>query len=627
MTDEQKKVVITDASKASIGKALRELLDTPFQWAYFGEDIKKEIIVEPLLENKGKKIEIGEKLQLTAKKLRQRYIDYIGELSLQNNSLRWWASSFSEKNPFVSKTFLYICYIVVGLELLKTIEKSHNHLFIVEDPALREGLSQNISNSSDDKLRKIESEFQIALKGVKEWVVMLLIKIWYISESLYRTLLSKLFLKFNWVSSNIRRENGLILIHTWMDKRSFDETGGYIESYFKGLSSHLRKKDEEVAIVPYVLSSLPYIQCLKKMGKSGENFLLPYAYVSIKDVFSVALKVAFDIPRRRIFPDFEGIKVSGLIYNNLKEDWSGIRKTRDLIFYKVVMGWKKKGIKIHSFIHTYENNTWEKVFNLAFRELYPETRIIGYQHSAVPKMLLNYFFSRKESEIIPLPDRIITNGRYPLRLFVESGYDPKKVACGGAIRYSSLLKKIEIKRTRSRPQANKTILVTTSIILTDAVELVIKALNAFGDSFNYNVTIKSHPVMPYSKFSKYLLIEELPKNFKLSNLSIEELLRESDALIYTTSTTCIEAISLGVPAIHVESDHLIDMDQLDFAPETRLSVRSPEEIKKAIDTITSMELRELKVKRKKWKKFVKDVFEPVTEETYNLFLVEDRGPS
>ncbi|MHA2052899.1 MAG: hypothetical protein ACW99F_04790 [Candidatus Hodarchaeales archaeon] len=626
MNDNPKKVIVTDTSKTSVKKALKELTNTPLKWAYFGEDVKKEIAFEPYLKSRGQKLEIGEKLQLTSKKLRQKYIDYIGELNLQNSSLKWWAGSVSEKNPFVSKTFLYLCYTKVALELFKTNEKSHNHVFFVENRALRETLFKNISDSTDNQMKKIESKFQIAITSINDWLKMFLIKVWFISESLNRTFLSKFFLRFNRFSRfNLRTENGLFLIHTWIDQRSFDETGSYVESYFKGLLGHLKKKDKEVAIVPYVLGSLPYIKGITLMGNSGENFLLPYAYVGIRDIFSVAFEVAFDIPRRRVYPDFEGLKISALIYFDLKRDWSGIRKTRDLIFYRVVNGWRKKGIKIHSFIHTYENNTWEKVFNLAFSELYPGTKIIGYQHSAVPKMLLNYFFSQNESELIPLPNRIITNGRYPERLFAESGYDPDKIVCGGAIRYSNLLKKIETTRESSQHQANraKTILVTTSIILNDALELVSKVVKAFGGSVDYDVIIKSHPVMPYSKFSKFLSIDELPKNFKLSNNSIEELLNESDVLIYTTSTTCIEAISLGVPPIHVESDHLIDMDQLDFAPESRISVRSAEEIVKAVGETLSRGIKDFHSKNKNWRKVVEEVFGPVTEETYNLFLIEN----
>ncbi len=290
----------------------------------------------------------------------------------------------------------------------------------------------------------------------------------------------------------------------------------------------MKTSSAEVAIVPYVLSTMHYSTALKKMEKSGEKFLLPYAFLGIKDISSVAFKIAFSVPQKKDFPLFEGMDISELIYDDFRRDWIGITLPRDLTFHKVVRGWKKFSLNLNSFIYPFENQTWEKVFCLSLREFYPEIKIIGYQHSSISKMLLHYFFSPYESKIIPLPDRIITNGRHTEKLFKESGYDPEKVALGGAIRYENVMKELKIPSQENQLEgAKSTVLVTTSISGTEAVELIWKAYRAFEDSAMHNVIIKCHPVLPYNKFEKDLINLELSKNFRLSQKSLPKLLKES----------------------------------------------------------------------------------------------------
>ncbi len=90
-------------------------------------------------------------------------------------------------------------------------------------------------------------------------------------------------------------------------------------------------------------------------------------------------------------------------------------------------------------------------------------------------------------------------------------------------------------------------------------------------------------------------------------------------LIYTSSTTCFEALALGVPVIHVESDYIVDTDPLDFLPKIRMSARSPQDIRSRVEELESKDRKKRSAEKKEWKKAVREVFEPVTDETYYLF--------
>ena len=217
---------------------------------------------------------------------------------------------------------------------------------------------------------------------------------------------------------------------------------------------------------------------------------------------------------------------------------------------------------------------------------------------------------------MPLPDRMVTNGRYTKNVFIESGYPKEKVVQGGAVRYTYLL---EPKKTTERQKRDKPVILVTPSIKFEAVELIWKVLKAFEQRDEYKILIKCHPDMPFEKISEHLNVK-LPEHFTVSDRPVAELLRESDTLLYTCSTTCTEAIAAGVPAVHVESDLSIDLDQLDFDPGIRPSARSPEEIVKCVEAVISMSKRELSKKRKMWKRVVKELFGAVDNSTYRLFL-------
>jgi len=162
------------------------------------------------------------------------------------------------------------------------------------------------------------------------------------------------------------------------------------------------------------------------------------------------------------------------------------------------------------------------------------------------------------------------------------------------------------------------ILVTPSIERSEAVALIWKIFKAFGHRGEYKVVIKCHPAMPFEKISGYLNVK-LPKHFIISDTPVAELLKKSNVLLYTDSTTCVEAIAVGVPPVHVESDLSVDLDKLDFNPGVRASARSTEEIVKCVKDAVSMDERALSDKKKMWSGVVKELFGNVDDSVYRLF--------
>ena len=91
-------------------------------------------------------------------------------------------------------------------------------------------------------------------------------------------------------------------------------------------------------------------------------------------------------------------------------------------------------------------------------------------------------------------------------------------------------------------------------------------------------------------------------------------------LLYTSSTTCIEALSLGVPVLHIESDFTVDLDPLDFRPDVSSSARSGDDILKAVKEILARDQKESAERKAVWEEVVSEIFGPVDESVFDLFL-------
>lgn len=616
-SDAKRCIIVCSPHKICIRKVLRQLKGRAFQWLYLGEDISQVIAAERQLGNKGQRIEIGSDLQEIAHSLRQPYIDYIGKLSLENNSILWWVGSLSEKNPWASKTFLYACYTKLFQTLLNS-STQEALVFLCENKALRKCLIKNVSDSRKWEINRVESLGHAIPEEFRNILGIVVYKGYFLLSSICRLLLARCYRLNQIPGERLREGEGLILLHNWVDPRSFDANGEYHDNYFGGLAPHLRNKGESVVIIPHVLFTVPYRQTLKKLAQSTEHFLVAESFLTIADVLRVFIKTVLNIPTKRVYPAFEGIEVSEIINDDFRRDWLVMRTASSLLLYEAVKRWKSAGIPIDIFIYAYENHVWEKAYCLALRKFYPSTKIIGYQHATVPKMLLNYFFAKDELPVLPFPDKVITSGKYTENLFKESGYDPEKVVCGGAIRYTSLVNKE--KHTMVRKEAsNPVILVTPSIDRNETIELVWKGLRAFGQMNKYKIVFKFHPDCPYRSIAKTPGI--LPGHFIVSDKPVGELLQESHLLIYTCSATAIEALALGVPVLHIKSDFIIDRDNLSDSPSSiRESVSTEDDIVKATERILEMDEKELSRRRPIWAGVVSEIFGPVDESVFDLFL-------
>jgi hypothetical protein len=601
--------VISLASKHEIEQVIATEKEK-FKWAYLGEQITKKILIENMVGEKGTLLETGEMLQKIANETLEKYVEYIGKISLKKNSLEWWVGSVSEKSPYSSKIFLKICYLKTYNELVK--KYGHENLIIfVDDNTLRKTMYQNpaieVTIKSYLKESKLE-QIKKSMVGLKDIVLK---KGYFVGNNIYKMILAKWIYRMqNTIDKKIQYD----VLHTFATKRSFDlQNKKFNENFYGGLIDYAKKSGRNYAIFPSIWGT-PYLGAMKILKKE-EKILVSHAFISIADILRSLIKT-MKIPRAD-YPKFEWMDINNIIDEEIKTDYAGIRMPSDILNYYTIKNMQKKGILISNFIDLYENHTGEKAIRLAMKEFYPNSRLVGYQHSTFSSMHLEYIFSKEELPIMPFPDRIITSGDHDKEVFEKWGYPKEKLVKGGAIRYDYLLdmKKNSGKLNLDRPA----VLVTTSINKPDALELIWKTIMAFQNEKKYRIIIKCHPYMPFSKIIKELGIP-IPLNFEISETPIPKLLEEADILVYTSSTTCLEAIAKGVPIIYVKSDLMIELNQLDFDPEIAFCANKPEDILRGVEYYLNLSDDKLETKRKRWSETVRKMFGKVDDSVYSLFF-------
>lgn len=616
-------ILVCPPTKRSIRKIPKNVGNNRFKWVYLGEDVANAIVVEKSIDKSGERIDIAEILQETACTLRQPYIDYIGKLSVEYNSMLWWAGSLSEKNPFISKTFLYSCYVKVAISLLES-HKQDDLILFVENRALRSSLVKNISEILGCEVVHLEPKFSHVLESLTDNMEFIIKHGWFVINNIYRIVLTQHIYHLNKTDLFCEKgnsNNDLILLHTWIDHRSFSQDNTFHDVYFGKLSNYMTKQMKNMAVVPYILHTVSYKKTIKKLINCEKQILIPSAYLKLSDILHV-FKATMKKPHKKVYPHFKDIDISSLIYIDNLNDWKDARMSSNLLLYHVVKNWKKRGIPIERFIHTFENHMWEKIYCTAFREYYPLATLVGYQHAAISKMYLNYFISDNEHAIIPFPDKVITNGEYSTNLLLNSGYDSTKLIRGGAIRYEYLIEKLKqpAQKKIEKHTRSMNILVTSSIDKNESVELIIKVLKAFESNDMYNIIIKCHPVMPYQQIANELGITSLPAHFTVSMDTMGALLGNCDLLLYTSSTTCIEALAAEVPILHVGSNFIIDRDVLDSMSNLHSSAKTVEDIRIEVSKLRVMDSDELYKKNMISKDTAKSTFGEVNDLVYDMFL-------
>lgn len=255
--------------------------------------------------------------------------------------------------------------------------------------------------------------------------------------------------------------------------------------------------------------------------------------------------------------------------------------------FRRLCSYLKKGTKILSIC---EMEWWEKALYVFAKKRGLVT--IGYQHTRLPHLLLNYFNYPEEIntgdfiKCSPLPDYLATAGKIPAHIFRENGWPQSRVFIWGAQRFTEF----KDKRNLFVPWKNKEnyFLCALSIGEFESRKTIRFLTGAFKQKQDYRIVLKFHPNVDLGNLIKKQKIHLDPEIFEIADTDIGVLAKKAKGMIVTDSSSCLYAMAGGTPVIILRFADSIDTNLLSYISDIPFYVYSPQELKDTCDKIASI---------------------------------------
>ena len=541
----------------------------------------------------------------------QAYIDFIGEIGLRFKPEKWWITWTSSKNRFTSQLFNTLLRYH---ELLYALDNTEKMLAVVDPPppiikALKKRLQKEgkriiiLGNNPIGNLTVLIKERLTSAIDIADYLLRMFLRIFYTK------------LRIGGKCKKVLEKGGrYYVIKTFLYESSFPKNGGYKDAFFGVLPDFLKRKGKRVLI--FAMSQAPLKRILEGIQNSNDFPVIPLeVLLTWRDLLLCLLRLlSYRLPiKNALFMNYD---VTPIVADALARD---LRESSPLIaiFHKKAVERLSQWIDIETLALTYENNPWEKMLILGLKGNSPETKIIGYQHTVIPRASINMFTSKKELRTMPMPDIIITTGLVNKETLLNySAISDDMVKAGPALRFEYLF---EMERS-VRPGSRRLLLGLEGIF--EVHHMVNYVLDELKDRRDIEITIRTHPVLPYSTIEHKIRhdIDSYPHVSLSIGKALMEDLSECDVLMYWGSTLGIEAMKLGIPIIHFDTGSLLSYDPLFEFKEFKHIVNTNSRLGDVLDKIFGMNSDEMSMYRDWAGEYIDRYFYLVTEENLELFL-------
>ncbi len=523
------------------------------EWCYLGSSIRRRERVSAVL-NSERRVSVAREIDLIAGRCKQPFLDWLESVGrLQRDRLGWWTSTLASRSSLQTDLFLQFCYA----ELIRSwiAERRGPVVVVVEDPWLILFLK-----------RRFPDESGLVFFGGLPMGLCTNTLYWLARAplSVAHTLAYALaaFMLGGLIRRREPREGGAsVLIHTWIDGRSVSQRGVFQDPYTGRLESFFTSRGQTVLRLTHWHIPPTLIPRLKSFW---QDFLLAPHYLRLSDILH-AVTSRFTLSNLDSIPRMLGWDMRPLLRREMLHEWGHPAYSRYRLTYlclrRMASQWASQ---VKCIVYPFENLPWEKMLCLAWREASPTVRLVGYQHSSVPPLLLNYFLGQRESEIMPLPDQVIANSSYNEALLRSGGYP--SVLNGGALRYEHLFLDLSAAEGRKiSSDADRFVLVVFPTCVPYAEALFFDVMETFKDPLHVPgaqrpvpIVLKFHPVLPFKIVAP--ANARLPRWVSVSEQSLDQLLPKAGVLLYVPHTTSWwEAFIAGVPVLKYQTD-MLDVD-------------------------------------------------------------------
>ena len=533
--------------------------------------------------------------------IEKKYLDLIASLGKKQNSMYWWASSLSEKNPLISKLFTRI-YFLLSLKAVLNDNQHENIAIYCPDDVLAKQIKNNLGISPFSS-------------WINSWFCSCIAKIKGVLKQIFKAFSE--YLKILEVRKTFKDKKidnkQYTVVRTWMDHRNY-KSGTFDDSYFKKLIPYLHQNDKDTLIFAGILKNQKNI--LQRIKKDNDNFILPVNFfLKGADILSCIFATYFRRPRIKGRVSLEGEDITHLIGDELSKDICTTSFFSSLTQFYCCKR-LAQAIPIERFIYTFENYAWEKMSILGLKEVDPNIKTVGFQHAFISKNSFKYFPGNGEENIMPLPLKIVNLGRRTKEIMQSFGNFPKGIFSPGCALRQEYLFNLD-----TLPQnSSKDIFVPLTITVEDTVKVFRFIFSAGLGDYPGKVYFRFHPATDKEKVFDGLGFK-LPSNFIISdNPPISEEFKRCRVVLYTWTTVCLEALKMGRPVIYLDVNYPLEVDPLFECNHLKSSCREPKELKDEINRLNNMDEEAFKTELDKVKDYINEYFIPVTDYGMNIFL-------
>ncbi len=535
--------IITDAACFKEYKSL--LSSGEWKWVFMGTDpFLKDSIQKDLSDEYN--YSFAEELQKICCEKKQLFLDSLAEYFYYQETPFVHATNAAYKNPLTSDLFLDFCFF--SLISKWVIEKKEKMIIFVENPLL----IKTCLLALDDKncevrfrkryffMSKTTSLFSSYFRLIHKFLLSLILWVY-----------NRVFCNHHYTQMDIKLRQAQMLLFTWVEDRSFQKDE-FVDPYIGKLKEYYNEMGLNSLFL--TLPLLPF-NLLKKSYQSREVFP-SINLLSFRDFFSVFTStLSFKwkkIQGTHSFSIFEPLFAS-------EKKWDRQDMFLALLHYKACIRlFSLQDLHFKHVIYPFENQPWDKMMILAIKRSEKKCTTIGYQHTTIPSLMLNYFLGKNDTETQPQPDIIVSNGKHWRQVLETSGFS-SQIRNGGSLRYVSVEDCVfhNEKFTLFSEVRKKNILVLLSYSILYSIDLMFFLLR--NNDKDKNFLIKPHPNFPESTIRKSF--PELPGNFTFIQSTMSECTSMVSFAIHTGTTAAVECMMAGIKVIKYLPER-VDLDPL-----------------------------------------------------------------
>ncbi len=520
-------------------------------WVYLGKDTKRrDSVAERLGEEK--RLRLAQRVGRIAGDTRDEFVSWVAEIGYrQPRQLTWWATRLSSPSPHLTDAHLLLCYMVLFDDILTDYEAQGELRLIiaVEDPwlylALRRqhGLRVGVRFPSPVRWHLLRTRLAWLSHGVVARLYLLLLV-------LYQRAIFRRVLKRHQSKGVFGLSEPKAWIYNHPEPRLFVAQQGLSDPYTPGLQEML----ESEGITTGRVLGLPVPRQLLQAAATRVAQLLPL--VSLVRFIDIVRAVSRFTAIKGPVPNGPGgLDLSVLVERDKWLEVRGLALSRTLLEYYAFLEF----FQTHSgsvLYYYYENHPWERMLCLAREHSGSSMTLVGYQHSTVPLLLLNYFPHPGQWASMPHPNRVLASGSIFKKTMEEKGYPRGLVVEGGALRFPGIERR-KTRRLSNGESVNVYVALSTDASLDrELLALLLQHDDTWAQQ-SIRFMLKPHPDTPFEYIGLY---PEQGGQLKSTDKALGDLFDSIDVVLYSGTTVGLEALFQGFPTVAYVPDGVISPD-------------------------------------------------------------------